>query len=208
MTLEVSSESAAKNKIAIRKTIIQKREELGGLEKEEKNIAIAQRLFGMDEFKKSKTIFCFLSTSFEVQTERIILESLRLGKQVLVPLLDPGGENLKASRIPSMDIDFVIGEYGVRQPAPKFRNIVPFSNIDFVVVPGLAFDSFGNRIGYGGGFYDKFFKKITGNVSRVAVGYDFQLFNLVPHSDLDEPVHFLITETKALRCRDMSGVEV
>jgi len=208
MTLEVSSESAAKTKIAIRKMIVQKREELGGLEKEEKNIAIAQRLFGMDEFKKSKTIFCFLSTSFEVQTERIILESLRLGKQVLVPLLDPGGENLKASRIPSMDIDFVIGEYGVRQPAPKFRNIVPFSNIDFVVVPGLAFDSFGNRIGYGGGFYDKFFKKITGNVSRVAVGYDFQLFNLVPHSDLDEPVHFLITETKALRCRDMSGVEV
>ena len=208
MTLEVSSESAAKTKIAIRKMIVQKREELGGLEKEEKNIAIAQRLFGMDEFKKSKTIFCFLSTSFEVQTERIILESLRLGKQVLVPLLDPGGENLKASRIPSMDIDFVIGEYGVRQPAPKFRNIVPFSNIDFVVVPGLAFDSFGNRIGYGGGFYDKFFKKITGNVSRVAVGYDFQLFNLVPHSDLDEPVHFLITETKALRCRGMSGVEV
>jgi len=208
MTLEVSSESAAKTKTAIRKMIVQKREELGGLEKEEKNIAIAQRLFGMDEFKKSKTIFCFLSTSFEVQTERIILESLRLGKQVLVPLLDPGGENLKASRIPSMDIDFVIGEYGVRQPAPKFRNIVPFSNIDFVVVPGLAFDSFGNRIGYGGGFYDKFFKKITGNVSRVAVGYDFQLFNLVPHSDLDEPVHFLITETKALRCRDMSGVEV
>ena len=208
MTLEVNSESAAKAKIAIRKMIVQKREELGGLEKEEKNIAIAQRLFGMDEFKKSKTIFCFLSTSFEVQTERIILESLRLGKQVLVPLLDPGGENLKASHIPSMDIDFVIGEYGVRQPAPKFRNIVPFSNIDFVVVPGLAFDSFGNRIGYGGGFYDKFFKKITGNVSRVAVGYDFQLFNLVPRSDLDEPVHFLITETKALRCRDMSGVEV
>ena len=207
MALADSSESVAKTKIEIRKTIIQKREALGDLEKDEKNLAIAQRLFGMDEFKKSKTIFCFLSTSFEVQTERIIRESLRLGKQVLVPLLDPG-ENLKASRIPSMDIDFVLGEYDVRQPAPKFRDIVPFSNIDFVVVPGLAFDSFGNRIGYGGGFYDKFFKKITGNVSRVAVGYDFQLFNLVPHSDLDEPVHFLITETKALRCRDMSGVEV
>jgi len=45
-------------------------------------------------------------------------------------------------------------------------------------------------------------------VSRVAVSYDFQLFNVVPHSDLDEPVQFLITETKALRCRDISGVEV
>jgi len=208
MTLAVSSKSVAKTKIAIRKTIVQKREELGDIEKDEKSLAIAQRLFGMDGFKKSKTVFCFLSTSSEVQTGRIIRESLRLGKQVLVPLLDPGEKNLKASRILSMDIDFVIGGCGVRQPAPKFRDIVPFSNIDFVVVPGLAFDNFGNRIGYGGGFYDKFFKKITRDVNRVAVSYDFQLFNLVPHSDLDEPVHFLITETKALRCRDISGVEV
>jgi len=208
MKLAVNSESIVKAKTALRKTIIQKREELGNLKKNEKSIAIAQRLFALDEFKKSKSVFCFLSTSFEVQTERIVRESLRLGKQVLVPLLDPGGENLQASRIPSMDIDFVVGEYGVRQPAPKFRDIVPFSNIDFVVVPGLAFDNLGNRIGYGGGFYDKFFKKITSDVDRVAVSYDFQLFNLVPRSDLDEPVHFLITETKALRCRDISGVEV
>ena len=90
MTLAVNSESVAKTKIAIRKTIIQKREELGDLEKDEKSLTIAQRLCGMDEFKKSKTVFCFLSTSFEVQTERIIGESLRLGKQVLVPLLDSG----------------------------------------------------------------------------------------------------------------------
>ena len=206
--LAVNSESIAKTKIAIRKMIIKKREALGDREKDEKNLAIAQRLFCVDEFKKAKTIFCFLSTSFEVETDRIIRESLRLGKQVLVPLLDPGGENIQASRIPSMDIDFVIGEYGVRQSALKFRDIVSFSNIDFVVVPGLAFDNFGNRIGYGGGFYDKFFKKITKDVSRVALSYDLQLFNLVPHSDLDEPVHFLITETKTLRCRDISGVEV
>ena len=97
MTLAVSSESVAKTKIAIRKKIIQEREALSDLEKDEKNLAIAQRLFGMDEFKKSKTVFCFLSTSFEVQTERIIRESLRLGKQVLVPLLDPDVLNQQPS---------------------------------------------------------------------------------------------------------------
>ena len=120
----------------------------------------------------------------------------------MVPLLDPEEGNLQASRIPSMDIDFMIGKYGIKQPTLKSRDIVACSNIDFVVVPGLAFDNIGNRIGYGAGFYDKFFKKISCDVTRVAVSYDFQLFNLVPHSDLDEPVHFLITETKALRCLD------
>ena len=208
MKLAVNLESIAKAKTAIRKTIIQKREELGNLKKNEKSIAIAQRLFAVDEFKKSKSVFCFLSTSLEVQTDGIIRESLRLGKQVLVPLLDSGEENLQAVRIPSMDIEFVTGRYGIREPAPKFRNIIPFSSIDFVVVPGLAFDAFGNRVGYGGGFYDKVFKKITKNATRVAIGFGFQLFDLVPHTDLDEPVHFLITEVTTLRCRDAYGIEV
>jgi 5-formyltetrahydrofolate cyclo-ligase len=202
MKLATNSTSIAQAKNAIRQDIIQKREELGDLEKNEKSLAISKRLFGIDEFKKSKVVFCFLSTFFEVQTEKIIRESLRLGKQVLVPLLDPEGENLQASRIPSMDIDFIIGKYGIKQPTLKRIDIVAFSNIDFVVVPGLAFDNIGNRIGYGAGFYDKFFKKISSGVTRVAVSYDFQLLNLVPHSDLDEPVHFLITETQALRCLD------
>ena len=140
--------------------------------------------------------------------EGIIRESLRLGKQVLVPLLDSGEENLQAVRIPSMDIEFVTGRYGIREPAPKFRNIIPFSSIDFVVVPGLAFDAFGNRVGYGGGFFDKVFKKITKNATRVAIGFGFQLFDLVPHTDLDEPVHFLITEVTTLRCRGAYGIEV
>ena len=81
MKLAVNSESIAKAKTALRKTIIQKREELGNLKKNEKSIAIAQRLFAMDEFKKSKSVFCFLSTSFEVQTEGIIRESLRVGNK-------------------------------------------------------------------------------------------------------------------------------
>jgi 5-formyltetrahydrofolate cyclo-ligase len=199
MKLAVNSESITKAKIAIRKTVIQKRAELGNLKINKNSTAIAERLFCMDEFKQSRSVFCFLSTCFEVQTDMIIRESLRLGKKVLVPLLDTEEENLQAVSIPSMDIEFVIGKYGVREPVPKFRNIVPFSSIDFVVVPGLAFDAFGNRIGYGGGFYDKVFKKISKNVIRVAVGYDFQRFNLVPHTDLDEPVHFLVTEVTTLR---------
>jgi 5-formyltetrahydrofolate cyclo-ligase len=200
MKLATNSTSIAQAKNVIRQDIIQKRGELGDLEKNEKSLAISKRLLGMDEFKKSKVVFCFLSTFFEVQTEKIIRESIRLGKQVLVPLLDSEGKNLQASRIPSMDIDFIKGKYGIKQPTLKLRDIVAFSNIDFVVVPGLAFDNIGNRIGYGAGFYDKFFKKISSCVTRVAVSYDFQLLNLVPRSDLDEPVHFLITETKALKC--------
>jgi len=196
----VNFASITKEKIAIRKKIIQKRKEVDGLKKNENSIAISHRLFEMKSFKESKSVFCFLSTFFEVQTEEIIRESLRLGKQVSVPLLDSGEGSLRATRIPSMDIEFVTGRCGIRVPTQKFRNIVPFSSIDFVVVPGLAFDAFGNRIGYGGGFYDNFFKKIKKSVTRVAIGYGFQFLDLVPHTKLDERVHFLVTEATTLRC--------
>lgn len=203
MESTVDSESVAKAKTAIRKTIIQKREALGNLKQSEKSLIIAQRLFDMDEFKRSKSVFCFLSISHEVQTESVIRESFRLGKEVFVPLLNSREGNLRVARISSLGINFVIGKYGVREPAPRFREIVSFSCIDFVIAPGLAFDVFGNRIGYGGGYYDKLFKKISRDVTRVAIGYDFQILDLVPHSNSDEPVHFLITEAKTLRCRSI-----
>ncbi len=203
MELVVSSESIAKDKIAIRKTMLQKRKELSHLRRSKKSASIAERLFDMDEFKESKSVFCFLSTSFEVQTDEIIRESLRLGKQVLVPLLVSGRENFEVVRVSSIDIEFLVGRYGIREPAPKYRSKVPFSMVDLVITPGLAFDAFGNRVGFGGGYYDKFFKKINKNVIRVAVGYDFQILNLVPCSDLDETVHFVVTETKTLKCREV-----
>ena len=198
----VNIASIAKEKNAIRKTIIQKRKEVDDLKKNENSTTISHRLFEMESFKKSKSIFCFLSTAFEVQTDEIIRESLRLGKQVSVPLLDSEEGSLRATRIPSMDIEFVAGRGGFREPTQNFRDIVPFSSLGFVVVPGLAFDAFGNRIGYGGGVYDKFFKKIDKSVVRVAIGYGFQILDLVPHTKLDEPVHFLVTEVITLRCLD------
>jgi 5-formyltetrahydrofolate cyclo-ligase len=204
----INSESIAKAKIAIRKTIIQKREKLSSLKKNEKSIAIAKRLFGMDEFKKSKSVFCFLSTPAEVQTDWIIRESLGLGKQVLVPLLDSKDANLKVASIASMDIEFVAGIYGVREPSPKFRKVAHFSSIDFIVAPGLAFDIFGNRVGYGGGFYDNFFKKISRDVTRVAIAYGFQLLDKVPYTELDESIHFLVTEVTTLKCHNSKGTEV
>jgi 5-formyltetrahydrofolate cyclo-ligase len=199
--------SIDKAKVTIRKLIIQKRKALNDSKKNEKSLVITQRLLDMGEFKASKAVFCFLSTAHEVKTEEIILKAFRLGKDVLVPLLNPQEGNMQVVRV-SRDAQFVIGKYGVREPSLEAGEVVSSSCIDFVVTPGLAFDTFGNRIGYGGGHYDKLFKNISNDVMRVAVGYDFQIIESVPHSDFDESVHFIVTETKTLRCQSMEGIEV
>ena len=192
--------SVAKAKATIRKSIILKRKALSNLKQNEKSLIVTRRLLDMGEFKTSKAVFCFLSTAHEVKTEEIILKAFRLGKDVLVPLLNPQEGDMQVVRI-SRDTRFVIGKYGVREPSLKTREVVSSACIDFVIAPGLAFDIFGNRIGYGGGHYDKLFKNISNDVTRVAVGYDFQIIESVPHSDFDESVHFIVTETKTLRCQ-------
>ena len=192
--------SVAKAKATIRKSIIQKRKALSNLKQNEKSLIVTRRLLDMGEFKTSKAVFCFLSTAHEVKTEEIILKAFRLGKDVLVPLLNPQEGDMQVVRI-SRDTRFAIGKYGVREPSLKTREVVSSACIDFVIAPGLAFDIFGNRIGYGGGHYDKLFKNISNDVTRVAVGYDFQIIESVPHSDFDESVHFIVTETKTLRCQ-------
>ena len=192
--------SVAKAKATIRKSIILKRKALSNLKQNEKSLIVTRRLLDMGEFKTSKAVFCFLSTAHEVKTEEIILKAFRLGKDVLVPLLNPQEGDMQVVRI-SRDTRFAIGKYGVREPSLETREVVSSACIDFVIAPGLAFDIFGNRIGYGGGHYDKLFKNISKDVTRVAVGYDFQIIESVPHSDFDESVHFIVTETKTLRCQ-------
>jgi len=199
--------SIDKAKATIRKLIIQKRNALSNLKQNEKSLIITQRLLDMGEFKESKAVFCFLSTAHEVKTEEIILKAFRLGKDVLVPLLNPQEGNMQIVRIPR-DAKFTIGKYGVREPSPETGVVVSSACIDFVVTPGLAFDIYGNRVGYGGGHYDKLFKNISNDVTRVAVGYDFQILESVPCSDFDESVHFIVTETKTLRCQSIQGTEV
>mgnify|MGYP001269410633 CR=1 FL=1 len=202
----VYSEPTVRAKIAIRKKIIRKREALGNAKRDEKSLTIAQHLFELEEFKKSKAILCFLSLYHEVQTDVMIWGSFRLGKKVHVPLVNSKQGNLQVARIPSLDTKntkFVVGDYGVREPAPDVREIVSPSCIDFVIAPGLAFDVYGNRIGYGGGYYDKLLKELSRDVTQIGIGYDFQVRNLVPHSYLDRSVQFVITETKTLRCQSI-----
>jgi len=204
----VFSGSVTRAKRAIRNKIIRKRKVVSGTKRNEKSLAIARRLFELDEFIKSKAVLCFLSLPHEVQTDAIIWESFRLNKEVFAPLISDGQEGLQISRVSSLDMEFVVGKFGVWEPAPDAREIVSPSSVDFVVVPGLAFDVCGNRIGYGGGYYDRLLTDLYGDVTHIGIGYDFQVLDCVPRSNLDKSVQFVITENKTFKCLSTKGIGV
>ena len=192
-------ESLASSKALVRKAISKKRASMETATRDKKSLTIAQRLFELDEFKKSKRILCFLSLPHEVQTDIMIRESFRLNKEVFVPLGKNKQEALRVARIPSLDTEFIFGRYGVREPVPKVQDLVSALCVDFVITPGLAFDIYGNRIGYGSGYYDRLFRELPRSVTKVGVGYGFQIIGSVPHSELDEQLHCVITENNTLK---------
>jgi 5-formyltetrahydrofolate cyclo-ligase len=159
----------------------------------EKSKAIAERLFRLPEYKKAKTIMFYASKKLEVQTLAVIKMALR-EKNVAVPLVK--GDDMTAIQITGIG-ELVPGAFGVPEPrrGPEIRP----KDIDLVIVPGVAFDAKGNRVGYGKGYYDKYLKK-TIRAQVVALAYEFQISPRVPAECHDVRVHKIITEKRTVSC--------
>ena len=90
-------------------------------------------------------------------------------------------------------------KYGILEPT-KDIEAMNKNELDLVIMPGLAFDTNGGRLGYGGGYYDKYLQKIAGNLSKVALAYDFQIVQEVPKEEHDIKVDYIITEKREIEC--------
>ncbi len=164
-----------------------------------KSRAIAQRLFGLDAFVASRNLLIYMSLPGEVQTGDMIKEALDLGKRVCVPVLAEGGR-LDVSEIQSLDLDFAVRALGVREPKDSDRIAVDPKLLDCIVIPGLAFDAQGGRIGFGAGYFDRFLAGVPKTAQRVALAFDFQILESLPQTPQDVPVHCILTETTTINC--------
>ena len=176
------------------------RKELGEEAIREKSREITNRLDQQAEFQSCSDVFTFLSLPEEVQTGEMIQKALDSGKNVYVPLVDAEQKRLQISRLPGLDIEFETKRFGIREPGASHIKIVPPSVLDFVLVPGLAFDRKGGRIGFGAGFYDRFLKEVLGHVVRVGVAFDFQILESIPQMEWDVPVQKILTENATIVC--------
>lgn len=162
--------------------------------------AIARRLLGLDAWREAGTVHAYVgAVDGEVETREIVLEGLARGKRILCPRVRPRPRGLESLEIRSLD-DLEENDRGLWEPDPeRARAVGPDEPIDLVVVPGLAFDRAGNRLGYGAGFYDRFLA--TTDAVRVALAFSLQLVDAVPVEPHDQPVDWIVTEREAIACR-------
>ena len=180
------------SKIELRKKMIELRENLDNHSFEEYNRSILKKVIECDEFKKANNIFIFVSFNKEVDTHGIIEHCIDLGKKVSVPKVISKDLGMKAISIEGIN-ELKPSKYGILEPEYEEDKIMTEESIDLVILPGLAFDSSGGRIGYGAGYYDRFLKKLNHNCKKVGICFDFQMVKKVPMDENDEYIDFVIT---------------
>lgn len=193
------------DKKELRKEVLACRNALTEQERKEKSAEIVRKVIQLKEFKKSKTILLYEAFRNEVETDDIYRDARRLRKRVFYPRVN--GTEMEFYQVDDL-VEFEVGAYGIREPKPEeMRRYVPREGDEILVIlPGVAFDAKGNRIGYGGGYYDKYLRRLTDgdlykNICKVAVAYDCQIVESgkIERETHDIRVDYIVTETREMR---------
>ncbi|MCI5675311.1 MAG: 5-formyltetrahydrofolate cyclo-ligase [Ezakiella sp.] len=186
------------DKKQIRKEVLQERDQFDAEKRYEYDEEILTRLLSMKAYRDAHTIMSFVSYKSEVDTHDFIKESLRRGKRVAVPVIDWDKRILIASELKSFN-ELEVGSYGILEPTKEFVRPLDPSFIDFVVVPGAVFDRSGNRIGYGGGYYDKLLPTLKSDALKVGIAYSFQIRENLPVEKHDIKIDMLVTNDLTIK---------
>ena len=157
--------------------------------KEEKSRKIAENLLSLPAMEQAKMVFLYLSVGSEAETITLAKELLFKGKRIAVPVCDRKTHTMAAAEITDV-AQVTVGAYGLSEP--KEKKIISKEEIDLILVPGLAFDKAGYRLGYGGGYYDRYLDGFAG----ISIGLCFEecLTDRLPQGKYDKPVDLVITE--------------
>lgn len=154
-------------------------------------------LFEQPEYAKAEVVMVFLSLPTEIDTSPIVLHCWQKRKRVLAPKVSWNQRRMLPVEIRSLTDDLVVSGMGIREPIAGIPFPIPL--IDLVIVPGLGFDEYGNRLGRGRGFYDRFLAHPDFHGVACGLAFEQQLLPRIPVGPLDRHVDMLVTDTSVRR---------
>ncbi len=182
-----------KNKL--REAMKLRRDSMTTAEVEEKSAAIAERLEKTKEYKEATAILLYAAKGNEVQTKQLIQNALIAGRSVMLPITNTGLKEIELGEVKSYS-GLKKGAFGILEPQEKTNK----ETVDAAVVPGLAFDRHGNRLGYGFGCYDRLLNRLK--AVKIGLAYGFQISESLPRERHDHPMNIIVTEAVTLRIKD------
>ena len=181
-------------KADLRKSIRAALEKISPAVRAVESIELCDRLEA--QLRSARTILFFAPLPDELDVWPLLEKFLAAGKICALPIFDTSTKDYSARRVQNLEADISTGYFGIHEPAPTCPAI-PLEKFDLILVPGVAFDWNGNRLGRGRGFYDRLLAKTSG--LKCGVGYNFQLVGRVPAEPHDEKVNFIVTPERCLK---------
>ncbi len=184
----------------LRKRILSKREAVFPGERLEKSNRIKQTLLTLDLVRASRVVFCYVDFISEVETQSLITDLLQQKKTVAVPLTRVKEKQLIPVSISSVEKDLQPGYCDIPEPGTDVtaKNRIDPQTIDIIILPGSVFDEHGGRMGYGGGYYDRFVSNLAPQAIRIGLCFDLQLQKKIPLEPHDEMMDYIVTETRII----------
>ena len=180
----------------IRKQIFAARKQCSDRQIEEWSRQVTENIIGLPECQSAQRILAYADYNHEVMTGFIIEEAWKQGKEVAVPKVV--GQDMVFYKLTDFS-QLEKGYFGI--PEPARGEIVQWEDA-LMIMPGVAFDRANHRVGYGGGFYDRFLEKHP-DITRLAVAFDFQILDLVPTEPTDICPQIIVTQSKIYRKEDV-----
>jgi len=164
----------------------------------EKTKAIENRLFEFANFLEARTALLYVQSDVEVQTSDIIKKTIEYNKVVVLPAFNPETFEIKLLKVDNPEKELKPGPRGVLEPDPSLCKNVPIDRIDIAIIPGVAFDEKGGRIGTSRGYYDRLIPKLAITTRKVALTFEDQILQQVPIESHDKHVDIIITDKRVI----------
>ena len=179
---------------SIRSEVRKKRQAVSRIHVAEMSLRICEKIVALPEYHKAKRIMCYAALPEEVQTRGILWAIHRSGRELYLPVWHPDG-SMDAVHV-TEDTAFEPDGTGIDRPVSG--DTLPPERLDLVLVPGVAFDRAGNRLGFGNGYFDRFLVKCR--CPAVGLAYELQLVDAIEAQPHDVPMQKIITERAVYDC--------
>ncbi len=181
-------------KAVLRREFLAKRAALPFDERDRISHALIEKFLATETYRAAQIVMAYASTPDELQLNELFAACFNAGKVLAIPLI-VGKGLMQAVAVPSFEA-LEVGEFGIQTVKRELRKIIDPAQIDCIIVPGVAFDIHGGRLGLGGGFYDRFLPQAV-NAKKIALAYDFQLVDSLPLEPHDFRINGVLTPERS-----------
>jgi 5-formyltetrahydrofolate cyclo-ligase len=189
------------SKTGIRKSTLVLREQLSPEIHAAHSMAIAERLMQMPEYRQSAAVLGYMNFGTEFASEVWIRQVLAAGKKLALPRVNHHTNQLDLFWVEDLENQLATGLWKIREPVvERCERVIKPNEVEFALLPGVAFSKSGARLGYGGGFYDKLLARMDHRPALVAAAFELQIMGRIPQEATDVKVEWIITEQRIINC--------